>query len=146
METRRKVRRAALAALVAVALPVLAGCEVKPLTVQILGWDTYAVQGVWLWRYDDAAGRFERDNGVQFLRDRSTTQFAEGFPPGAELVLYTFAAGGGEMPARVQRDPNDPDRVTLDLWYLRFSDAGIFKATTYNAAGESALSSNSILL
>jgi len=141
-----KARRVALAALVAIVLPVLSGCELKPLTVQVLGWDAYQVQGLWLWRYDPAAQRFERDNAIQFLRDRSTEQFADQFPAGTELVLYGFATGGTEMPVQVKRSASDPDRVTLRLWYLRFTEPGIFKATTYNAAGESGLSSGSILL
>jgi hypothetical protein len=146
VEARGKLRRAALAVLVAIALPVLTGCEIKMFTVEILGWDAYQVQGVWLWRYDQAAGRYQRDNGIQFHRDQPTTQYQEQFPPGTELVLYTYAGDGSEMPASVQRDPNDPDRVTLQLWYLRFSEPGVFKASTYNAAGESVLSSGSILL
>lgn len=138
--------RCALAALVALVLPVLSGCEMKPLTVEIIGWDTYQVQGVWLWRWDTVSKTYERDNGVQFLRDRSTAQYAQSFPPDAELLAYTHATGGTEMPARLDRDPSDADRVTLRLWYVRFSDPGNFKATAYNAAGESPLSANSILL
>jgi hypothetical protein len=138
--------RYVLAALVALLLPVLSGCEVKPLTVQIYGWDTYQVQGVWLWRWNTVSKTYERDNGVQFLRDRSTAQYAQDFPPDAELVVYSFATGGTEMPARLERDARDPDLVTLRLWYLRFSDPGSFKASTYNAAGESDLSPNSIAL
>lgn len=143
---RSKSRRVALAALIAIVLPVLSGCEIKPFTVQIVGWDAYEIQGLWLWRYDQTGQRFERDNGIQFLRDRSTEQLADRFPAGTELVLYTFATGGTEMPVQVERSPSDPDRVTLRLWYLRFTEPGIFKATTYNAAGESSFSANSILL
>jgi hypothetical protein len=139
-------RRFVLAALVALFLPVLSGCEIKSLTVQIYGWDTYQIQGVWLWRWNTVSKTYERDNGIQFLRDRSTAQYAQGFPPGTELVVYTYAAGAGEMATRVERDPRDPDLVTLRVWYLRFSDAGDFKASTYNAAGESELSPNSIAL
>ncbi len=144
MDTKRKARRAALALLL-ISLPALSGCEIKSLTVQILGWDAYQVRGLWLWRFDDSAGRFQRDNAVQFHRDRSTAQYQDQFPSGAELVVYSSAAGNTEMPVRVERDPRDPDRVTLRLWYLRVSDPGVFKATTYNAAGESPLSSSSIL-
>ena len=142
---RSKARRAAFAALVAMVLPVLTGCEIKTVTVQILGWDAYQVQGLWLWRFDEAQTAFQRDNGIQFHRDRPTTQWEPQFPSGAELVAYSFATGSSEMPARVMRDPSDPDRVTLQLWYLRFTEPGVFKASTYNAAGESPLSTSSIL-
>ena len=138
--------RCALVALVALVLPVLSGCEIRPLTVEIFGWDAHQVQGVWLWRWNTVSKIYERDNGVQFLRDRSTAEYAQQFPQGTELVVYTFAMGSTELPARLERDPADPDRVKLRLWYLRFSDSGSFRATTYNAAGESELSPNSIVL
>ncbi len=152
---RRRATPAALAALVcAVTLPLVA-CgpggittipehqipeHVKVLRIQIPSFDASRIEGIWLWRLSAETGEYEpeieiRLSGVVVEDGREYVEYAQydpdgnplGFTPSAEL-----ARAGSE--------------ATLALWLVRFGPPGDFKASLYNAAGESGLSSQTLPL
>lgn len=133
---RRWLRRSALAAIAAVAL-CLQGCTVGCLTIEIPDFASKEVSGVWLWRLSPVTGLYERD-----------TQFAFAAPVLAEdgeRLDYQTAAVDGSPPlsltAFVVRDPSNPDVVRLQLVFGRSDEPAYYRASTYNAAGDSPLSS-----
>jgi hypothetical protein len=135
-----KTTRAALAAMLLL-LPCSLGCDYSPLGIVIAGFDEFQVQGIDLWRRDEQTGQYEPAASIVFDRAAAKWSNLQG-----EIVAFTTTSGGIELPAEVVRDPADPDRVTLRLVYFRVEEPGLYKASLYNAAGESALSSNAITL
>jgi len=120
----------------------LFGCRwAEIVTVQIPDFDSSAVEGVWIWREAAAGGAFERN--LHFRLD-DTTYLRDG----EEYVLYTLIEPSGEsrwtLPARLERDPADQDRVKIRFLLLLVEGGGHFRASTYNAAGESALSAQTL--
>ena len=134
--------------LFAVALLLLAveGCKWFALTVKIPDFDSRQVQGVWVWRKDSATGQWQRAGQIVF---QPVLPAAAASQPGAEEMQYVVVQPEGfglPLRAPVQRDPTTPDRATLSLWYARYLDAGEYRVSTYNEAGESPLSPQSLEL
>jgi hypothetical protein len=139
---------------VALALPLGAGCSaVDPtliesgalienlgvLRVQLPSFDE-ELDGIWLWRRSETTGQFEEVSEIRFL-----DTVVDG---GQEFVEYQIMDPTGTpldvtLSASVDRSGTSPELV---LWVVRFGDPGEFKASVYNAAGESPLSEQTILL
>jgi hypothetical protein len=129
-------RRVALAVAALLLVP-LAGCELKTVRIQLPGYGNGAIEGVWLWRLDDATGQYVRACRIDF-RGRGFTS------TGAETVTYVQQCDNGHpmgaLVAKVARSPSDAATVTLDLEYARWENPGMYRASAFNSAGESPLS------
>jgi len=130
------------AAALALALLPLQGCSLTYFTLSIPDLGSKDVRGVWLWRLSPVTGQYERD--TQFV-------FTEPEPAaGDDLLSYTAVASDGspavDITTYLIRDPENPDRVTLQLVYGRRGEAGFFRASTYNQMGDSPLTNESIPL
>lgn len=130
----------ALAALLL--LPSLTGCEMRSVTVRIADFDSNAVEGVRFWRLDEVVGSFLPGGSLLFGepvidRDLELVSYDVIDPEGTVMTTLT---------AQVIRDPANPDTVTLDLSYARGEAPGWFKISSFNAAGDSALSLEQIYL
>lgn len=113
--------------------------HVNVLRLQLPSFDD-ELEGLWLWRQSEATGEFE---AVSEIRLGETV-----VENGQEFVEYEILdpAGnslGPKFSSAVDRTGTSPQ---LALWVIRFSQPGDFKASVYNAAGESGLSSQSIPL
>lgn len=114
--------------------------HVKVLRMQLPSFDTSPPDGIRLWRLSETTGEFEPISEI-----RLSEPVVE---DGEEFVGYTLIDPAGnpiELPlsARVERDGAFP---TLALWVVRFAPAGEFKASLFNAAGESSLSQETLTL
>ena len=136
----RRTTRAALAAIL-ILLPFSLGCDYRPFGIAIAGFDEYQVQGINLWRRNAQTGQYERAHTIVLDRAAAKWSNLQG-----EIVAFTTTSGGIELPAEIVRDPANPDLVTLRLVYFRVEQPGLFRASIYNAAGESPLSSEAITL
>jgi hypothetical protein len=147
-------RFATPAVLCLLALGPGAGCDLEPslfdtahdpqrlgvLRVQLEAFDESRPEGIRLWRRTEAGDGFEF---VSEIRLGASTSEA-----GAEYIGYRLLDPDGQdfglpLSSLVQRDG---EAVTLALWLVRFGPEGEFKASVYNEAGESELSSNSVVL
>ncbi|CAG0971431.1 hypothetical protein MYXO_01324 [Myxococcaceae bacterium] len=127
-------RRARL--LVAALLLVAAsGCKWFEISVTIPDFDSRRVEGVWVWKEDPATGTWQRAGQIVFEPPAPNT-------PSDELHYIVVQPDGFGLPLRTRlaRARLASDEVTLRLWYARFLDPGRYRVSTYNAAGESALS------
>jgi hypothetical protein len=129
---RRKSVRLALVALVAIGLGAT-GCDVRSFRVQIPGFESTGVLGLWVWRQDPDSGDFVRYAQIRFGNRFQMYQ-------GAEYLWYTFPAAEGPMSlqTRLDRPSGDPDSALLNLAFLEVP--GTFKVSSYTAAAESSLS------
>jgi hypothetical protein len=124
---------------VSVLLLAVTGCKWFEVTVKVPDFDSRKVQGVWVWRKDSATGQWQRAGQIVFQPQTAGTA-----PD--ELAYVVLQPDGSGLPLRtpITRDSASPDQVTLRLWYARFLDAGEYRVSTYNQAGESALSPQSL--
>lgn len=114
--------------------------HLKVMRVQLPAFDEADLEGIWLWRRSESTGQFEV---VSEIRLHDTL-----LESGEEFVEYELMDPAGTplgltLSAGVDRSTPVPE---LALWVIRFSEPGEFKASVYNAAGESPLSAQSILL
>jgi hypothetical protein len=119
----------------------LFGCRwADTVTVEIPDFDSSAVEGVWIWRGNGVGGQYDRS-----LHYRIEEAFVQ---DGEEFLLYTVLQPDGEprwtLPARVERDPADQDNVQIRFLLPLVEGGGRFRASTYNAAGESLLSAETL--
>jgi len=122
-------------------LAPLSGCLVNQVSMEIPNFGDGDVQGIWLWRFSTTTKQYERDCRVAFSNpDVDAT--------GNEYISYTQQCTNQpdiNLNAYIHPAPTDPNTVTLTLWYTRFQGTpGSYKASAYNAVGESALSSTSL--
>ena len=136
--TRTLRRFAALVTLV-LALP-LCGCDWDVLVVQVPDFDSKEVLGITLWR-TAAQGTVQRALDVEFLEPRLDEQ-------GAEQIGYSYVADGEtvEVWNPLHRDPANPDRVILGFVALPLPEDVPYRISTFNAAGDSALSAQTFVL
>jgi hypothetical protein len=122
----RRGLRLALAALVALAVSA-AGCEVRGFRIQVPGFESHGVLGVWVWRESPTTGEYERYELYQ----------------GREFLWYSFPAAQGPMFLQTAIEPGaEPDAVNLNLAFLQVP--GSFKVSSYNVSGESPLSAGTL--
>ncbi len=143
-----RILRSAALALSLLAVPML-GCEPKRVQIQLDAFGSSGIEGIFLYRQNPAGGAFQRACEIRF----SDFQTIERRGQTVERIKYLQNCVDGEIgtPAllletTVRRPGNDPDAILLELWYLRFEAAGTYKASAFNAAGESALSAASLPL
>jgi hypothetical protein len=130
----QKIRsRAALAVLAGLALMGL-GCEVRSFRVQIPGFDTDAVQGIWVWR-QSATGDFERFAQIRFTERVQSD--------GDEIQRFAVSGTGGGFTLQSLIERSGAGDATLELAFQ--SVPGLYKVTSYNAAGESDLSEGDLV-
>ena len=139
-----RLSKAALA-LMLLLLPTVLGCETKSVTLVIPGFGSGNIDGIWLWRFVEAKGKYVRACRIE-LDDPTVTS------SGAEEVSYLQVCdgqpgvGGMNLKATINRPPTDPNTIVVRLWYFRFAAPGQFRASAYNSAGESGLSPTAIPL
>jgi hypothetical protein len=128
---RRKSVGLALVALVVIGLGAT-GCDVRSFRVQVPGFESMGVLGLWVWRQDPDTGEFVRYAQIHF----DNVERYEG----AEFLWYTFSAAEGPMSlqTRLDRPAEDPDSALLNLAFLKVP--GTFRVSSYTAAAESPLS------
>lgn len=146
---RRRSVRGALLALALLSVPLL-GCEAKKLQIQLESFVSSEIDGIFLFRADAVDGPFERVCEIRFSEFRTIVRRGKQ----VERIQYLQNCLDGkqgtpglllETTVRHPED-GDPDAIILDLWYLRFEPTGFYKATAFNAAGESQLSASSLPL
>lgn len=131
----RSLRHALRLALLPLALPLL-GCDLSWLTVEIPDFHSKQIEGVWIWRLSPQTNQYRRDSPVVF---RNVTTLTSG--PILSYSVYSIQ-GNTTLTAGITPNPANPDIVTVTLGFQR-GLPGVFKVSTYNAAGESMLSSKS---
>ena len=127
----------------ALALLPLTGCETSSVTIELPTFGKGDVDGIWMWKLSSTSGQYERSCRITLSNAKST--------PSGETIAYEQDCVSGhpglKMQAFIQRKPGDLSTATIQLYYFRWSDeAGSYKASAYNAAGESALSSTTLTL
>lgn len=129
------LRRCLAILLLALALPALSGCDLRVLRVFIPDFDTASVDGIHVWRLDDATGSPIIQGQLLF---EGRTRQGDG-----ELVHYEIVLADGtpigSASAALQRNDTNPDAVYLDLLYTP-AQSGWYKVSTFNEVGSSPLS------
>ena len=125
--------RVALAALAITA----AGCDLVGFRIQIPDFASRHVEGVWIWQ-QGSSGVFQRFARLQF-GDPATGS------DGTQYLPYSVQRGeiSVTLQSPLQGVPGQPSAVELELGFL--SAKGSFKVSSYNAAGESALSTGTLV-
>lgn len=139
----RPVHRGALAFSLALLLLPIGGCTPKLLRIQLGAFRLGDVDGIWIWRRSPTSGRYTRSCRVAISDPYQQN--------GVEVVSYVESClnglTGAPMQAQVARLASDPDTVSLNLVVEPPSPAlSIYRASSFNAAGESALSAASVQL
>ena len=135
---QRSIRRSILA--LTLLLFPLVGCETKEVWVELPAFGSGDVDGVWLWRLSEMTDTYERACRIT-LDDPADVN-------GQESLGYVQDCddehAGVQLSATLERDPNNPEAVTLGLWYMRWEDPGVYKVSSYGEDGESALSETTL--
>lgn len=131
-----KKRLPALLAAMVLALPLL-GCNARQIQLIIPDFTSSQVEGVNVFRLDDATGAPVLVGRLDFVSDQS-------LPDGTELLSYQMVRLDGStsdvLPTYLVRDPSNPDSANIQVFVDAGSPAGWFKVSTFNAYGSSALS------
>ena len=117
---------------VLLALLCITGCDLKSVVLVIPDFESAQVQGAFFYRENPANGAFLRETEIRF----GSTYFESG----EERVDYTTTNQGWadlDLTARVERNGNN---VLLRINWGAEGSPGSYRASTYNVAGESALS------
>ena len=115
------------------------GCEYRTVSVELTTFFTAGVDELWFWRLDDATDQYVRSGHLRI----------EGMfgPPGRQVVQYTMVNPDGtpgmtlSAPAAVRSDS-----IVADLNFARWANAGWFRVSSRNRAGESPLSAQEVWL
>jgi hypothetical protein len=134
---RTRFVRSAVVALSLLSLPLLTGCEVRTLQIQLPGYGEGSIDGIWLWKR--ISGTWTRVCRIDFTDHRVTQQGEE--LEYAQMCVNGVVTRGFKFPTPIIRAADSPSTITVELVYLRYEDAGNYKATAFNAFGESPLSS-----
>ncbi len=142
-----KLLRSAALMLSLLAFPMLA-CEPTKMQIQLDGFTSSGIEGIVLHRAD-SEGTFRPVCEIHFSEFRTIVRRGQSI----ERIKYVQTCLDGQMDTpvlvletNVHRPSAGSDAILLDLWYLRFEDPGLYKASAFNAAGESALSAASLPL
>ena len=136
-------KRLLLALSLALALLVapITGCQLSTVRVQLPLFGSGDVDGIWLWRL--GAASYER-----VCRFDLSDAYLSG---GREVVTYRQTCLDGRpasarWQATVERLPSNPSTVTLVLIHQQFGAVTPHRASAFNEAGESALSTSTLAL
>ena len=138
----RRLLRLSFALALAIGFGSTFGCYAPLMKIQLPGFANGNVDGVWLWR-QLSSGYFQRVCKIAF-----SDPYMKG---GVEIVDYqqTCLDGRPKTPlwsASVTRSAGNPDTATLTLIIQGNNPPMTNKASAYNAAGESALSTSTVKL
>jgi len=120
--------------------PSLLPENVTVLRLQMPAFEGAQIQGIRMWRRSELSDQFEPVSEIRFVGIVSEQ--------GQEFLEYRLLDPAGNpldlpLSATIERDGAS---AQVALWFLRFSLPGEFKASVFNAAGESALSAQGIAL
>ncbi|MEN8159831.1 MAG: hypothetical protein ABFS41_07160 [Myxococcota bacterium] len=113
---------------------LLLACPVGRLRVVIPDFESSVVRGVELLRVEDGSGAVAPAGSIQFKRLKGTAETGE------VLVYRQHDVDGepmGRQEAPVVRDPDQPDSIQVEFWFLNELPSGWFKVATFNGAGTS---------
>src|SRR5688572_11974943 len=135
---RRRAFRAALTAAVFCFSSLLLACELGQLRVRIPDFFSSDVQGVRLYRVDDATGELVDAGRIEFVSVGTSAQGEY-----VEYMQYTpdGQPGWGPVYAPIERLPDDPNGVDVTLGFSNTLPSGWFKVASYNLIGTSKPSS-----
>jgi hypothetical protein len=118
----------------------LVGCETKEVWLELPAFGGGDVDGVWLWRLSESTNHFERACRIALDAPEAVN--------GQEALGYIQECDsehpGIQLSAALERDPGNPESVTLGIWYMRWEDPGVYKVSSYGEEGESALSETTL--
>jgi len=139
---RRSLTRVALAlSLLALTIP-LGGCKTLPVRIEIPGFGTGQVDGLWFWRYSEESETFERVCRV----DISNPLDVRG-EEGIEYVQTCDASGTFAITLATPIERLNSSNVLVEIYFIRWEpDPGVFRASAFNSSGESALSATELTL
>lgn len=135
-----RLLRSAMLALSLLSLPLITGCEMKRFHLQLPGYGDGAIDGIWLWK--NISGTWTRVCRIDFT-DRRITQQGETLSY-VQNCINGRTRRGVVLPTPITRANGAPTTITVELIYLRYENAGNYRATAFNAAGESPLSATSL--
>ncbi len=135
----RSIRLASLLLLLFVTLP-LGGCRWQSVRVVIPDFASADVLGLRLWRESPTTGEFEPDGEFRFTGSGEAAG-------GVRNVFYTFVprAGSFELPIGTTALLTG-DLLLLELHYPTGAAPALYRISTWNEAGESALSTAALRL
>jgi hypothetical protein len=116
---------------------LVSGCDLslEIIAIRMLDFDSSRIEGASIWRLSEVTGDFERVSDVPFTRAV--------FESGEEGLSYPVHDDSGQeltLWAEFTRELETPSIVTVRFWWRRTTDVGVFKVSTFNAAGQSPLS------
>jgi hypothetical protein len=112
--------------------------NLKVLRLELPSFEEGRIQGIWMWRRSEVDGGFEPVSEIRLL-GIATDQ-------GQEYLEYRLMDPSGNpldlvLSAAIARTGSS---AVVSLWFLRFAEPGAFKASVYNAVGDSGLSEQTI--
>jgi hypothetical protein len=133
----RRTSRAASALLLLTIGLYLTGCDILGFRVRLKEFSAKKIEGLWVWQKSPATGKFVRHSQIEFGPIFRSS--------GKEFISYNFTTGAEPMglQSSVVRSSTSPDTVTLNLAFLAVG-SGIYKVSSFNQAGESALSTGTL--
>jgi hypothetical protein len=132
----RATSRAACALLLAIGI-LATGCEIQGFRVRLKNFTATATEGLWVWQRSPATRKFERHSVIEFGRIYEAG--------GSEYMTYTFSTGAEPIGLQtlVERAPGNSDTLTLNLAFAAVG-SGVYRMSSFNAVGESALSTRTL--
>jgi hypothetical protein len=132
---RQRAFRAAVTAAVFCISSFLLACPWGQLNVQIPDFFSSDVQGIRLYRLDDASGQLVDAGHIEFLAVEKTQG-------GNEMLKYRQLSPEGEVTwgpvyTRVERIPEQPNALAIRLGFVNQLPSGWFKVASYNLIGTS---------
>jgi hypothetical protein len=129
--------RVAVTAAVFCVSTFLLACPLGSMRMLIPDFFASDVQGIQVFRVDDATGQLVEAGSIEFLG-------IEAAPRGEQLQYQQLAPSGevafGPIYTALERDPAAPDGATITLAFMNQLPPGWFKVASYNDDGTSEVS------
>jgi len=134
---RKRSFRLAVTAAVFCMSTFLLACPLGQLRLQIPDYFTSDVQGVQLYRIDDASGQLVDAGRIEFLGVQKSN--------GGEVLKYKHVSPEGDpwfgpVFTQIVRNPSQPNGIEVTLAFLNQLPSGWFKVASYNLFGTSGAS------
>lgn len=141
---RQRAFRAAVTAAVFCISSFLLACPLGQLKLQIPDFFSSDVQGVRLYRLDDASGQLVDAGHIEFMGIERAAN-------GDEIISYQQLRPNGELAwgpiyTRIQRLPEHPEGIELQLGFVNQLSSGWFKVASYNLIGTSRPSASQVFI